>query len=175
MRFGVSRAREGALLGLIGVVLFSFSFPATKLALRGFEPWFVSFGRAVVASALAVPLLWLRRAHLPTRAQWLRLSIVAGGVVIGFPTLSSLALERTGSAHGAIVIALLPAASSVAAVLRAGERPRFVFWIAALAGVAIVTAFAVQQAGGRITLADGYLLSCSARRSAGRSSSPRWA
>ena len=153
-----AHAFEGALLGLVAVVLFSFSFPATKLALRGFDPWFISFGRAVLAAALAGPMLALRRAARPDRRQWARLAIVAGGVVVGFPILSALALERTGSAHGAIVIALLPAATAVAAVLRAGERPGLVFWLAAAAGVAVVTAFAVDQAGGTLSLADAYLL-----------------
>ena len=149
---------RGPFFGLVGVVLFSFSFPATKLALRGFDPWFISMGRAVLAAALAVPLLALRRATRPSGAQWRRLAVVAAGVVVGFPVLSSLALKHTGSAHGAIVIALLPAATAVAAVMRAGERPRLVFWLAALAGVAVVTAFAVEQAGGTLTSADGLLL-----------------
>jgi drug/metabolite transporter (DMT)-like permease len=153
-----ARAVEGALLGLAGVMLFSFSFPATKLALRGFDPWFIAFGRAVLAAALAVPTLYLRRAPLPTRDQWLRLIVVASGIVVGFPVLSSLALERTGSAHGAIVVALLPAATAIAAVPRAGERPGLVFWLAALAGVAVVLAFAIDQAGGHLSLADAYLL-----------------
>ena len=146
------------MLGLVGIALFSFSFPATKLALEGFGPWFIAFGRAVVAAALALVALHVRRARLPSRAHLARLLVVAGGVVVGFPVLSSLALQRTGSAHGAIVIALLPAATSIAAVLRAGERPGLVFWLAALAGVAVVTAFAVDQAGGTLSLADGYLL-----------------
>jgi len=152
------RALEGAVLGLVGIALFSSSFPATKLALEGFGPWFIAFGRAVVAAALALVALRVRRARLPSRAHLARLLVVAGGVVVGFPVLSSLALQRTGSAHGAIVIALLPAATSIAAVLRAGERPGLVFWLAALAGVAVVTAFAVDQAGGTLSLADGYLL-----------------
>jgi drug/metabolite transporter (DMT)-like permease len=105
-----------------------------------------------------VAALRLRRAPLPTRSQWGRLTIVAAGVVVGFPLLSSLALQQTGSAHGAIVIALLPAATSVAAVVRAGERPGPAFWLAALAGVAVVTAFAIDHAGGHLTLADTYLL-----------------
>ena len=142
------RVLEGALLGLAAVLLFSFSFPATKLALDGFSPWFIAFGRAVLAAGLAAATLWLRRAPLPARVLWPRLAIVAGGVVVGFPLLSSLALQHTGSAHGAIVIAVLPAATSAAAVLRGGERPGPVFWLAALAGVAVVTAFAVGEADG---------------------------
>ena len=152
------RPLEGALLGLAAVLLFSFSFPATKLALDGFSPWFIAFGRAVLAAVLAAATLWLRQAPLPARVLWPRLAIVAGGVVVGFPLLSSLALQHTGSAHGAIVIAVLPAATSAAAVLRGGERPGPVFWLAALAGVAVVTAFAIGEAGGGLSPADALLL-----------------
>ncbi len=152
------RTLEGAALGFIGVAIFSFTFPATKFALHGYSPWFIAFGRAVVAAACAIPTLWLRKARRPTRSEAIRLAVTAGGIVVGFPVLSALALQRTGSAHGAIVIALLPAATSVFAVVRAHERPGPVFWFAALAGVAIVTTFAVEQAGGGLSLADGYLL-----------------
>ena len=148
----------GLLLGLAGVAIFSFSFPATKLALHGLDPWFIAFGRAALATAPAVAELRRRRAPRPSRAQWRRLLIVVGGVVIGFPLLSSLALTSTGSAHGAVVIAVLPAATAVAAVLRAGERPGPLFWLAAAAGAAIVTSFSVEHAGGELRLGDAYLL-----------------
>jgi drug/metabolite transporter (DMT)-like permease len=148
----------GLLLGATGVLIFSFTFPATKFALHGFSPWFIAFGRAVLAGVLACIALQLRRARRPTRLQARRLVVVAGGVVVGFPLLSSLALQTTGSAHGAIVIAVLPAATAVAAVLLAGERPAPLFWLATLAGVAIVTAFAVGESSGGIGLGDAYLL-----------------
>ena len=140
------------------MLLFSFTFPATKWALEGFSPWFVAFGRAAVAAVLACAALALRRAPRPSRLQVRRLLVVAGGVVVGFPLLSSLALRTAGSAHGAIVIALLPAATAVAAVLFAGERPSPLFWLATAAGVAIVTAFAIGQSSGSISGADLYLL-----------------
>lgn len=147
----------GLLLGALGVTIFSFSFPATKLALRGFDPWFVAFGRAVVAGALGACVLWLLRARRPTTTQWGRLLIVAGGVVVGFPVLSALALETSSSAHGAVVIAVLPAATAVAAVLRAGERPGVLFWLSAVAGAAVVTGFAAR-AGGGLKASDLFLL-----------------
>lgn len=155
---GMSGQAQGAVLGSAGVLIFSFSFPATKWALEGFDPWFVAFGRATLAAALAAVALLLRHAPRPSLRQALRLAVVAGGVVVGFPLLSSIALQTTGSAHGAIVIALLPAATAVAAVLRAGERPTLLFWLAAGAGVAIVTAFAVGESSGGLTGGDLYLL-----------------
>ena len=41
---------EGLALATVGVVLFSFSLPATRLAVAGLDPWFVSFGRAAAAA-----------------------------------------------------------------------------------------------------------------------------
>jgi drug/metabolite transporter (DMT)-like permease len=155
---GLSPRAQGIVLRGTGVLVFSLSFPATKWALDGFSAWFVAFGRAALAAVLGGIALRLRRAPRPTAPQVLRLGVVAGGVVVGFPLLSSIALETTGSAHGAIVIALLPAATAVAAVLRAGERPSPLFWLAAGAGVAVVTAFAVDESSGTISGGDLYLL-----------------
>lgn len=47
--------------------------------------------------------------------------------------------------NGIVVTALLPAATAMMAVLRAGERPSIGFWAASLAGVAAVVAFAISQ------------------------------
>ena len=137
---------------------FSFSLPATRLAVADLDPWFVTFARAVVAAALAALYLLAVRAPLPTRAQWRRLALVAGGAVIGFPLLTGLAMVTSESQHGAVVVALLPAATALAAVARAGERPGALFWAAALAGLAIVVSFTVANSGGAITGADLLLL-----------------
>ena len=130
----------------------------TKLAVEGLDPWFVAFGRAVGAALLAAAVLRAVRAPRPSRAQWRRLGLVVAGVVVGFPLFTSLALETSDSAHGAVVIALLPAATALFAVVRAGERPSPAFWLAALAGLAIVLAFAAGQSSGGVTAADAFLL-----------------
>jgi drug/metabolite transporter (DMT)-like permease len=148
----------GFALGCLGILGFSFSFPATKLALDGFDPWLVAFGRATIAGLLAAAYLAAVHAPRPTRGQCRRLAIVAGGVIVGFPLFSSLALVTSGSAHGAIVIAVLPAATALAAVARAGERPGPAFWLAATAGLGVVLAFVLHEASGAFTAADGFLL-----------------
>jgi len=156
------RLAGGLGLGALGVLAFSFSFPATKLAVAGLDPWFVAFGRAAAASGLAVAYLVAAGAPRPSRAQWRRLTVVAGGVVVGFPLLSGLALVTAGSAHGAVVIALLPAATALAAVARAGERPGPAFWAAAGAGLAVVVAFTLAGAEGGLQASDVLLLAATA-------------
>ena len=80
---------------------------------------------------------------------------VAGGVVVGFPVLSTLALDHgASSSHSAVVIGVLPAATAVMAVLRAGERPSIGFWLASLAGAACIVGFTLRQGAGRFTPAD---------------------
>jgi drug/metabolite transporter (DMT)-like permease len=148
----------GLLLGGVGILAFSFSFPATKLALDGFDPWLVAFGRAAIAGALAAAYLYTVKPPAPTPSQRRRLLVVAGGVIVGFPLFTSLALVTSDSAHGAVVIAVLPAATALAAVARAGERPGPVFWLAAAAGLAVVLAFVLHEASGALTAADGFLL-----------------
>jgi len=148
----------GLALGALGILVFSFSLPATKLAVEGLDPWFVAFGRAAVAGVLALGVVVAGRAPRPTRAQWRGLGLVALGVVVGFPLLTSLALRDLPSAHGAVVIGVLPAATAVMAVLRAGERPSLPFWLASSAGLAAVVAFAATRGAGGIEPADGLLL-----------------
>ena len=152
------RPPPGLVLGALGVLGFSFSLPATKLAVADLDPWFVAFGRAAVAAGLAAVVLTATRAPRPTGRQWRSLLVVAGGVVIGFPLLTSLALETRPAGQSAVVIAVLPAATAVMAVLRAGERPSAAFWLASGAGLAAALTFAVTRGAGGPGAADLLLL-----------------
>ena len=67
-------------------------------------------------------------------------------------------MRDTTSAHGAILIGLLPAATAALAVVRAGERPKWQFWLACAFGMVTVLVFAVVQGAGRISVADLWLL-----------------
>ncbi|TQM82977.1 EamA-like transporter family protein [Saccharothrix saharensis] len=134
--------------GLLGVVAFSFTVPFTRVAVAGLSPLFIGAGRAVVAALLAAVALTVTGQRLPTGAQWARLAVVAGGVVAGFPLLTSFALTTASAAHSAVVIALLPAATAVMAVVRGQERPPSLFWGTVVAGVVAALAFASSSGGG---------------------------
>src|SRR3954464_12334602 len=138
----------GLMWGLLGVAAFSFTVPFTRVAVGGLSPLFIGSGRAVVAAALAASPLAMPPQALPPGRQWPRLAVVGGGVVVGFPLLTSFALTTAPASHGAVVIALLPAATATMAVVRGRERPPVTFW--AIAGVGAVAAigFASAQWGG---------------------------
>jgi drug/metabolite transporter (DMT)-like permease len=141
--------RVGLRWGLLGVLAFSFTVPCTRIAVDGgMQPLFIGSGRAVVAAALATLALSATRQRLPRGTQWVRLAVVAGGVVAGFPLLTSYALSTASASHAAVVIALLPAATAVMAVLRGHERPPAAFWVLASVGAVVAVGFASLRAGG---------------------------
>ena len=143
-----TQTSTGVWWGLLGVVAFSFTVPLTRVAVEGMSPLFIGAGRAVVAAILAALALALTRQRFPQGIQWLRLAVVAGGIVAGFPLLTTFALTSTSASHGAVVIALLPAATATVAVIRGREHPRPLFWVLTVVGVIAAVVFALVQSGG---------------------------
>ncbi|MCB8881914.1 DMT family transporter [Acidisoma cellulosilytica] len=140
--------------GLLGVLIFSGSLPATRLAVSGFSPLFLTSARAVIAAALAGAMLILLRQKRPARGDILSLGIVALGVVIGFPLLTALALRHIDAGHSVVFIGLLPLMTAGFAVLRGGERPKPLFWLFSVLGSLSVVGFALGQGGGAATAGD---------------------
>ncbi len=142
---GQAGSLSGWLNGFVGVLIFSGSLPATRLAVMDFDPVFLTALRAAIAGVLALVLLLLVRQPRPARAQIKALVIVSLGVVVGFPLLTALALQHVTSAHSIVFIGLLPLATAIFAVVRGGERPRPAFWFFSLLGSLLVAGFAASQ------------------------------
>lgn len=151
------RSVEGWGSGLLGVIIFSGSLPATRVAVADFSPLFLTSVRAVIAAVLGAGLLVLLRQARPKREDILSLAIVALGVVVGFPLLTALALQHVTSAHSIVFIGLLPLATAIFGVLRGGERPKPLFWLFSCIGSATVIAFALSN-GGSGSLAGDLLM-----------------
>lgn len=149
--------RNGTLFAALGVLSFSFSFPGTAWALDGFGPWAAIGVRGVLAAVIALAALLLTRVPIPARKDWPALAVVAGGCAIGFPLLTTLALQTSSTAHSAVVIGALPMATATIAALRTGRHPSKVFWAAAATGAAAVITFTLAQNHGTPTVADLYL------------------
>ncbi|MFJ2161843.1 DMT family transporter [Streptomyces sp. NPDC087856] len=150
--------RGGTVQAALGVIAFSLTFPATAWGLEGFGAWSLVAVRSVLAAVIAGGCLLALRVPVPGRRHWAGLAVVAAGVVVGFPLLTTLALETSTTAHAAVVVGLLPLTTAALSALRTGIRPSRTFWTAALAGAGAVIAFTVQQSGGAVTTADLYLL-----------------
>jgi drug/metabolite transporter (DMT)-like permease len=159
----MDRATGAWLNGLIGVVIFAGSLPATRVAVAAFDPLFLTSARATIAAALGGLLLLVLQQRRPTRNDLAPLAIVALGCVLGFPLLTALALQHVSSAHSIVFIGLLPICTALFGVLRGGERPRAAFWAFSLAGSACVVGFAASGAmpatsGGNVIQGDLLML-----------------
>jgi len=141
----MDKSVHGWINGLIGVIIFSGSLPATRVAVGQFDPIFLTGARAAIAGLLAIGLLLFFKVKRPARQDLVPLIIVALGVVVGFPLLTALALQYVTSAHSIVFIGLLPLSTALFGVLRAGERPRPVFWVFSVLGSALVAGFALSQ------------------------------
>src|SRR5688572_8290638 len=88
-----STETKGMLYGLAGIVGFSLTLPATKVAVKYMDPVIVGFGRAIIAGILALVILIVSRQSFPTKSQLKSLAVIASGVIVGFPLLSAWALK----------------------------------------------------------------------------------
>lgn len=141
----VTESSNGWLNGLLGVIIFSGSLPATRIAVLDLDPIFVTVARASIAGLLALIVLLINKEKFPQKTQFLSLGIVALGVVIGFPLLSALALRYVTSAHSIVFVGILPVSTAVFGIIRGGERPRPVFWIFSIFGSVLVVGYALKQ------------------------------
>jgi drug/metabolite transporter (DMT)-like permease len=143
----VSLQRQGLVWAFAGVVIFSFSVPLTKVAVGGFDPFLTATARAVIAGLLASVLLAFRRVPFPESRHLLPLVVTMLGAVFGWPILVALALQRTTSAHVAVIAAFMPLTTALIAVLRTHEQVSWQFWAAACIGTAALIAFALSRGG----------------------------
>lgn len=162
-------------LGLAGVTIFAGTLPATRIAVRGLDPAFITAGRAVLAGVIAAALLTATRRRLPRRGEWPMLAAVAACLVFGFPFFTGLAMERVPASHGSVVLAILPLATAVAAALVGGERPGPVFWLLGVAGGGLVLVFSLSDSGWVLLRGDLYLFAAAASAALGYALSGRLA
>jgi drug/metabolite transporter (DMT)-like permease len=138
---------QGLAWASLGVLLFSFTAPMTRVAVQGFNPLLTATGRAAIAGILALVLLALRRVPFPERVYIRPLLVTMVGAVFGWPILLALALQRTTAAHVAVIAAFMPVTTALIAVLRTHERVSWQFWAAAVTGSAVLVVFALTRGG----------------------------
>lgn len=154
----MTRQNIGYIWGVLGVLGFSLTLPATRAAVLDIDPLVVGLGRSLVAAILAAILLFLTRQPLPPRSSIPQLFIVILGVVVGFPLLSAIAMRTAPASHGAVITGLLPLATAICGAWRAGERPSVKFWLSAVSGSMLVILFSLLSGFNSLYVSDIFLL-----------------
>lgn len=150
----MERSTAGWGSGLLGVIIFSGSLPATRVAVADFSPMFLTSARAVIAALLGAAFLFVLRQTRPERGDIFSLALVAIGGVVGFPLLTALALQQTTAAHSIVFIGMLPLSTAIFGVVRGGERPKPAFWLFSIAGAVAVAGFAFYGSDGGTLVGD---------------------
>ncbi len=150
--------QRGYFYGTLGMLGFSLTLPATRAAVLDLNPLIVGLGRGLVAAVLALIALLVTRQTLPAKKHLMPLAFVASGVVIGFPVLTSLAMEHVNASHGAVMLGMLPIVTACFGALVSKERPSNSFWVAAFFGTTVVVGYSLFQAHGAFDLYDLMLV-----------------
>ena len=157
----LSRQQLGLLLGMIGVIIFGGTLPATRIGVSAIDPIALTALRGAIAGLCALMLLIVLRRPIPARALWPQFAIAMLCVAVFFPFLMALAVQTVDASHGGVVLGILPIATALVAVVITHERPKRLFWVASIGGAALVVAFALRQGGGGCRPA----ICCCSRRS----------
>ena len=136
----------GLVLGFVGVVIFSATLPATRIALAGFDPAFITFGRAALAGLASWIALFVARKRFPKQHLG-AFAMIGATLVFGFPGFANVAMQTVPAAHGGIVLGILPLLTAVFAALIGGEKPGLVFWLWGAIGAALVLGFTLRGGG----------------------------
>jgi drug/metabolite transporter (DMT)-like permease len=169
----LSRERLGLLLGFVGVLIFGGTLPATRIAVSAIDPLALTALRTAIAGLCSLGLLIVLRRRFPPRKLWFQLATVSLCVCVMFPFLMALAVKTIDASHGGVVLGALPIATALVAVLITHERPKPLFWIASIAGAALVVAFALRQGGGSLSSGDLLLFAAVAASAIGYAFSGR--
>jgi len=141
--------------GLLGVLFFAGSLPATRAAVLELSPLFLTSARAAIAALFAITALTALRAKRPKAADLPRLGAVVAGAVFGFPLLSAMALRDVTAVHSIVFAAFLPVSTAIFSVVLGEPRPHPAFWAFAAMGTGVVLHYATSggfAASGRADL-----------------------
>jgi len=139
--------------------MFAGTLPATRLAVTGFDPFFLTVARAAIAGLAGLAVIAVTKRRLPPRSLWLEFAFAALFTVVCFPLSAALAMTTLPAAHGGVVLGVLPLATAAAAAILAHERPSIWFWLVGAIGAGIVLTFVYRQGGGDgFSIGDLFLL-----------------
>ena len=138
----LSNENRGFIYGFVGILIFSLTPVATKIALGSnnneLSAEFITFGRSAVAGFLALSYLLFFKKKIPQKSDLINFSIIALCLTIGFPLSLSYGLIYSTSIHAGVILAFLPLATAIFASFYFKQRASIGFWLCALVGSIII-------------------------------------
>ncbi len=143
----LSNENKAYFFALIGIILFSITAPATKVALGenniGLSPAFITFGRSALAGFLAILYLILKRKKIPD-IKFLYLFILSAlTLTVGFPIGLSTGLQYSTSVHSAVILGFLPLLTAILASIYSRQKVSKLFWYLAFLGCFVLASYSL--------------------------------
>ena len=142
---GLSNEAKGFIFGFIGIIIFSITPVATKIALGNsnsqLSPEFITFGRSALAGILSLLYLLFFRKKIPKLKYLFNFSIIALCITVVFPLTLSLGLIYSTSIHAGVILAFLPLATAVFASFYFKHKASLGFWLCAFIGCILIVIY----------------------------------
>jgi drug/metabolite transporter (DMT)-like permease len=141
----LSNENKGFIFGFIGIIIFSITPVATKIALgynnSQLSAEFITFGRSALAGNLALLYLFFFRKKIPKLKYLFNFSIIAFCLSVVFPLTLSFGLIYSTSIHAGAILAFLPLATAIFASFYFKKKASKSFWLCAFFGSIIVVIY----------------------------------
>jgi drug/metabolite transporter (DMT)-like permease len=138
----LNNENKGFIFGFFGILIFSLTPPATKIALgfnnNALTPEFITFGRSALAGTLSLMYLFFSKKKIPNAKYFFNILIIAISLTVGFPLFLSLGLAHSTSTHAAVILTLMPLLTAVFASFYFKQKASLGFWICAIIGCVVV-------------------------------------
>jgi len=143
--------------GIISVVAFSLTAPATKLAVASFTPFAVTGMRGLIAGIFCLAYLAWKRGPVPDSKTLGSLFLVGAVGAVGFSVLLALGLQTVPATHASVFLAMLPLLTAMMSQWMLRESTSPLFWLGAVSGAAISMGFMIARSHGHLAIGDVYL------------------
>jgi drug/metabolite transporter (DMT)-like permease len=141
----LSNENKGFIYGFVGILIFSITPVATKIALgqnnSQFSAEFITFGRSTLAGFLSFLYLLTFKKKIPQKKDLLNFSIIALCLSVAFPLALSFGLIYSTSIHAGVILAFLPLATAIFASFYFKQKASKSFWLCAFFGSIIVVIY----------------------------------
>jgi drug/metabolite transporter (DMT)-like permease len=141
----ISNENKGFIFGFVGIIIFSITPVATKIALGDnnseLSPEFITFGRSALAGVLALAYLFISKRRIPKLKYLFNFSIIALCITVVFPLTLSLGLIYSTSIHAGVILAFLPLATAILASFYFKQKASLGFWVCAFIGCILIVIY----------------------------------
>jgi drug/metabolite transporter (DMT)-like permease len=141
----LSNENKGFIYGFFGILIFSITPVATKIALgpnnSQLSAEFITFGRSTLAGFLSLSYLLTFKKKIPKKKDLLNFSTIAFCLSVVFPLTLSFGLTYSTSIHAGVILAFLPLATAIFASFYFKQKASKSFWLCAFFGSIIVVIY----------------------------------